>query len=210
MPGASGRARVRSACDRDHLGEWAGRPRRLAALSAPDGSGRHVGVRVSGLVRPHAPQWWPHIAAGAGGPSCSMDDYGCAARDPRARWCRGEHCYLTGALSLHFDAHPQRTACPDIRRRVEEAPGATACRPRACAGEKDAPGICDRPAYLCYLGATCLFAHGAWRTCIFIECHPHPPPMTGTQDHPLVSRAHAQTAGRMSHRMLTGSRVRRG
>jgi hypothetical protein len=78
---------------------------------------------------------------------------------------------------------------------------------RGTAGE--AAAICDRAGRLCYLGATCPFVYSDRRACSFTTCHPHSPSTTGAQGHSPRSRERA-TAVRMSHRMLTGSSVRRG
>jgi len=77
-------------------------------------------------------------------------------------------------------------------------------------GINDRRPVIDRTGCLRYLGATCPFAYIASRAGIFIAWHPHPPPMTGAPGLLPVSGAHAQTAVRMSRRMLTGSCLRRG
>jgi len=47
------------------------------------------------------------------------------------------------------------------------------------------------------------------RACIFVACHPHPPPMTGARDHSPRTRARTP-AVRMQRRRLTGKMVRAG
>jgi hypothetical protein len=47
------------------------------------------------------------------------------------------------------------------------------------------------------------------RACIFVACHPHPPPMTGARDHSPRTRARTPAA-RMPQGRLTGEMVRAG
>jgi hypothetical protein len=47
------------------------------------------------------------------------------------------------------------------------------------------------------------------RACIFVACHPHPPPMTGARDHSPRTRARTPAA-RMPQGRLTGKMVRAG
>ena len=68
------------------------------------------------------------------------------------------------------------------RRAFRRALGGIRPKPEERATRLASPSaICDGAGYLCYLGATCPFAHRAYRACIFIACTPHRPVTTGAQ-----------------------------
>jgi hypothetical protein len=150
-------------------------------IAPADMGGRAGYARSAGAARP-----------GTGDPAARAGQ----PRFPQAtavRTTSGRAVSRTGAL---FPARPKHHWDPSREERATRLASPSA--------------ICDRAGYLCYLGATCPFAHRAYRACIFIACTPHRPVMTGAQGRSPMNRVRAAVAVGRSQRMLTGSSVRRG